>query len=82
LIGERGQRRFRIHRRDQPIEAQHLSLSLKETGCDNSLERAVTSDQLSGAFWLNPGRARQFVRRITAEKLAICVGSAEGERLD
>lgn len=71
LIREQGPRRCRIHRRDQPIEAEHLSLGLKEICLKDPIKRAVASHQLRGAFWLNPGCARQFVRRITAEKLAI-----------
>ena len=35
LIGEQGERRFCIHGRDQPIQAKHLSLSLKETGFED-----------------------------------------------
>ena len=32
------------------------------------IKRAVPPQQLRGAFWPDPGRARQFVRRITAER--------------
>ena len=68
LIGERGQRRSRIPYRDQPIEAEHLSLSLKETGLQDPIKRAVPLHQLSGAFWSHSGSAKQFVRRITAQR--------------
>jgi hypothetical protein len=68
LIGERGQRRFRIHRRDQLIEAEHLSLSLKETGLEDPIKRAVPLHQLGRAFWPDSGSARQFVRRVPAER--------------
>jgi hypothetical protein len=64
LIGEQGERRFCIHGRDQPIQAKHLSLSLKETGFEDPLKRAVPLHQLSGAFWSDSGGARQFVGRV------------------
>jgi hypothetical protein len=51
LISERGERRFRIHCRDQPIKAEHLSLSFKEAGFEDALKRAVPPQQLRGAFW-------------------------------
>ena len=62
------ERRFRIHRRDQPIEAEHLSLSLKETCIKDPIKRAVPPQQLRGAFCPDPGSAMQFVRRITAKR--------------
>ena len=68
MIGKRGKRRFRIHRRNQPIETERLSLSLKETSFEDAIKRAVPLHQLSGAFWPDPGRARQFVGRITAQR--------------
>ena len=60
--------RLRIHRRDQPIKAEHLSLSLKKTGIKDPFKRAVPPQQLSSAFRPDPGCARQFVRRVTAER--------------
>ena len=68
LISERRERRFRIHCRDQPIKAEHLSLSLKETCIKDPIKRAVPPQQLRGAFWPDPGSARQFVRGITSER--------------
>jgi hypothetical protein len=35
--------RLRIHRRDQAIEAEQVSLGLKETGRKNPIKRAVPS---------------------------------------
>jgi hypothetical protein len=68
LTSERGERRFRIHRRDQPIKAEHLSLSLKETGLKDSIKRAVPPQQLRCAFWPDPNSARQFARRVTPQR--------------
>ena len=68
MIGERGQRRVRIHRRDQSIKAKHLGLSLKETGLKDAVKRAVPPQQLRSAFRSDPGSARQFVGRVTAER--------------
>jgi hypothetical protein len=59
LIVERRQRRFRIHRRDQPIKAEHLSLSLKEAYLKGPIKRGAPPQQLRSAFWPGPGRARQ-----------------------
>jgi hypothetical protein len=56
------------HGRDQPKEAEHLSLCLKETGLEDPIKRAVPLHQLSGAFRTESGSARQFVRGITAER--------------
>jgi len=67
LISEGGQRRFRIHRRDQPKKAERLSLSWKKTGIKDAIKRAVPPQQLRCAFRPYSGRARQFVRRVTAE---------------
>jgi hypothetical protein len=67
-MGKRWQRRFRIHRRNQAEKAKHLSLSLKQTRLKDPLKRIVPSQQLSGAFRTDPGRARQFVGRVTAER--------------
>jgi hypothetical protein len=67
LIGKRWQRRFRIHRRDQPIEAEHLSLSLKETCIKDTIKRVASPQLLRGAFRPDAGRAGQFVRRVAAE---------------
>jgi hypothetical protein len=50
---------------DQPIEAEHLSLSFKETGLEDPLKGTVP---LSGAFRADSGSARQFVRRVTTER--------------
>jgi hypothetical protein len=66
LIGERGQRRFRIHCCDQPVEAEHLGLSWKETGFEDAIKCPVSLHQLSGALWSDSGGAGQFVGRITA----------------
>ena len=68
LNHECGERGFHIHCRDQPIKAEHLSLSLKEIGFEDALKRAVPLYQLSGAFWSNSGSTRQFVGGITAER--------------
>jgi hypothetical protein len=68
LISEWGERRFRIHRRDQPKEAEHPSPGLKKTGLMDPIKRAVSSQQLSGPFWPDSSGARQFVRRVTAER--------------
>ena len=43
-------------------------MSLKETRLKDPVKRAVPSQQLSGAFRPDPGCARQFVRRVTAER--------------
>jgi hypothetical protein len=67
LIGEQGQRRFRIHCRDYPIEAEHLSLILKEAGFEHPVKAAVPSQQLSGAFWFDSGSAKQFVGGVIVE---------------
>ena len=68
LISERGERRFRIHCREQPIKAEHLSLSLKETYIKDPVKRAVPPQQLRGAFRPDRAGARQFVRGVTAER--------------
>src|SRR5580704_5216742 len=63
-----GDRRLRIHCRDQPIEAEHVGLSLKETGLKDSIKRAVPLHQLGRAFWPDSGSAGQFVGGIAAER--------------
>ena len=60
--------RLRIHRRDQPKETEHSNLTLKETRLNDPIKRAVPRRQPRGAFWLDPGSARQFVGRITPER--------------
>jgi hypothetical protein len=56
------------HRRDQPIKAEHLSLSLKETCLKGPIKRGPPPQQLRSAFWPGPGRARQFVRKVPSER--------------
>src|ERR1700722_9969049 len=68
LNHECGERGFHIHCRDQPIKAEHLSLSSKEACAKDPIKRAIPPQQLRGAFWPDAGRARQFVRRVTAER--------------
>jgi hypothetical protein len=68
LIREQGERRFRIHCCDQPLEAEHLSLSWKETGFEDAIKGAVPLHELSGAFWSGTGGTRQFVGRIAAQR--------------
>ena len=43
-------RRFRIHRRNQPIEAERVSLGLKKTGIKDAIKRTVPPQQLRCAF--------------------------------
>jgi hypothetical protein len=68
LIVERRQRRFRIHRPDQPIKAEHLSLSLKETYLRGPIKRGAPPQQLRSAFWPGPGRAKRQRRSHMAMK--------------
>jgi hypothetical protein len=62
------QRRFCIHCRDQPIEAEHLHLSVKEACIQDSIKCAVPLHQLSGSFRTFSDSARQFVGRIAVER--------------
>ena len=41
---------------------------MKETRLKDAIKRAVSPQQLRGAFWPDPGSATQFVRRVTAER--------------
>ena len=41
---------------------------MKETGFEDTIKRAVPPQQLRSAFRADAGRARQFVRRIPAER--------------
>ena len=43
-------------------------MGLKETCLKGPIKRAVPTQELSGAFRTHSGSARQFVRRITAER--------------
>jgi hypothetical protein len=58
LICKRGERRFRIHSRDQPIEAERLPLSCEQTGVEDAIKRSVPPQQLRSAFRPDPGRSR------------------------
>jgi hypothetical protein len=60
--------RPRIHRGDQSIETQRLPFSSEQTAVKDPIKRPVSPHQLSGTLWPDPGRARQFVGRITAER--------------
>ena len=53
---------------DRSIEAEHLRLTWEETRVKDAIKRSVPPHQLRPTFWPNPGSARQFVGRITAER--------------
>ncbi len=63
LVGERGERRRRIHRGDRSKEAKHRRLSGEEAGGKDAIKRPVTPHQVSGAFWTDPGGARAACRK-------------------
>jgi hypothetical protein len=43
-------------------------LDLKQTRLQDRIKRAVPPQQLRGAFWSDPGSAKQFVRGVTSER--------------
>ena len=43
-------------------------MGFKETCFKDPIKRAIPPQQLRGAFWSDPGNARQFVRRVTAKR--------------
>jgi hypothetical protein len=51
-----------------PIEAEHFSLALKETGLEDPIKRAVPLYQFCGALWPNPCSGGQFVGWIAAKR--------------
>jgi hypothetical protein len=61
LCRERRQRCCTVHRRNRPKEAQIVSLSRKETGRQNAVQRTVSLQQVSGALWADTTGAWQLV---------------------
>ena len=68
VVGELGERRGRVERRDLPVGRERLRLGGEASCCEQRLERAVLVQQRGGRLGADPSSARDAIGGVSAQR--------------